>query len=76
MVQAGVGQALDEFGGLVVGEVAVARHDALLGRPGPLGVGLKQLGVVVGLDKQAVGAAQAVLDQVGDKADVAEHAEA
>lgn len=76
LVQAGMGEVMGEFRSLFVGEVAVAPADALLGGPGAFGVGLKERGVVIGLHEQGVDAAEAVADEVGDEADVAEESEA
>lgn len=73
--ETGMGELGDEFGGLGVGEVAVAGADALFGGPGALGVGLKEGFVVVGLDEEAVNAAEALDHAAGDKADIAEEAE-
>src|SRR5687768_17076793 len=56
--------------------MAVAAADALLDAPGTLRVRLKQMGVVVRLDEERVRAAQAIADEIGDEAHVAEHAEA
>lgn len=76
VMQARVGHAFDELCRLVIGKVAVTGADALLGGPRAFGVSLQQLGIVIGFHKKAVGGLEAVLDQVGDKTDVAEHPQA
>jgi hypothetical protein len=65
----------DEFGGGLVGEVAVAGEDSLFDRPGALGVVLEQGFVVVGLDDERVDALDGVDDLPCCVAEVGEDAE-
>lgn len=70
-----VRDGLNEFRDLLIREMAVAGADALLGSPGALGIRLKEVGVVIRFDEKGVGALEAILDQPGDEADIAEDTE-
>ena len=74
-VEVRAGDRGDEFGGLVVGEVAVAVADALLGRPGALRVVHEEGLVVIGLGEKSIDALEPVEDEAGDVADIAEKTE-
>lgn len=71
-----VGEVVDEFRGLLIGQMAVMTADALFDRPRPFGIGIQQFGVVIGLHKETIGTGQAVANQIGHMTDVAEEAEA
>ena len=75
VMQAWMGHAFQEFSRLVIGKVTVTGADALLGCPRTFEICLKELGIVVGLNEEAVGGFETIFDQVGHKADIAKHAE-
>lgn len=49
--------------------------DALLDGPRALGIGIEQGRVIIGLDEKRLGTTQPVANEIGDEADIAEHAE-
>lgn len=75
LMQAVMRDGSHQFGGLLVGQMAVAGADALLGGPGAFGVGIQKLRIIVGFQKERVRALQTVANEVGDKADVTDKAQ-
>ena len=73
--EAGAGDLTDEFGGLLVGEVAVAVADALLRRPGTLRVVLEEGFVIVRLGEKGVDTSEPIDDHSRDMADIAENSQ-
>ena len=64
-----------ESGGGIVAEMAVPAHDALLERPRPDRVILKQLHIVVGFEHEHVHGAHSFDNKFGGVAEVGEHAD-
>ena len=69
------GNIAGERGGGVVGEVAMTAHDALFQRPGPGGIFLKKLQVMVGFHDQHIHLADAFGDELGGVAEIGQHAD-
>ena len=74
--QAVLGERGKDFGGGDVGEVAVARHDALFQGPGTAGIVPEEFFVVIGLDDDSGGSAEALVDEFGGKTEIRAKAEA
>ena len=75
MTQSIVADLRDGFRGGRIGEVAMARLDALLDGPGALGVLLEERLVVVGLNQQTVHVAHRLGDQRGGMTEIGQKAE-
>ena len=69
------GNITGERGGGIIAEVAVTAHDALFQRPGPGGIFLEELQVVVGFHDQHIHLANAFRDQLGGMAEIGQHAD-
>jgi hypothetical protein len=74
LMKLGMGKVGDEGGDLLIGEMPMTGADALLDGPGALGIGIEEVVVVVGLDEEGVHFLETITDEVGDEADVTEHA--
>jgi len=74
--QAVAGERGEDLRGGGIGEMAVARHDALLDGPWTAAVLLEQFFVVIGLDNHGRGGAQALVDELGGEPEIGAKPEA
>lgn len=72
LLQVGVQDLVEDIGGGVIGEVAVAAEDALLQTPWTSHIFLQELQVVIGFQDNDVRAADAFHDELGGMAEVRE----
>lgn len=75
VLEAGMKQFFDQFAGLSIRQVAVQPHDALLYSPGAQGIRFEEFRIIVGFEKEPMGAGQVLFHRFGNVAGIGDHPE-